>query len=185
MYLLRATRFAGVLLSLAATSALHAQNVGTTVKPDHVVVLTSDSCAQVAEGDVITFVWNPAFEHSGTVTGLQGFTLVFARRGEEQQAAQGQAVIILSARKTGERAMPRDSANAPLVNGYYRSTFRPNLHGVAPGEYHLISAQADARVKAGDHDARPELGNSPVRFPFCLNVVSVMQQTADSPTPSS
>ena len=185
MYLLRATRFAGVLLSLAAASALHAQNVGTTVKPDHVVSLTSDSCAQVAEGDVITFDWNPAFEHSGRVTGLQGLTLVFAQRGEEEQAMQGRGGIVLSARKTAERAMPRDSANAPLVNGYYRSTFRPNLHGVEPGEYHLVSAHADARVNAGDNDTRPELGNSPLRLPFCLNVVSVTQQTADSPTPSS
>jgi len=179
MCLLRATRFASVLLSLAAASALPAQDGGKAVKPDHVVVLTSDSCARVAEGDVITFDWNPAFEHSGRVTGLQGLTMVFARRGEEEQAALGQAGIVLSARKTVERAMPRDAVNAPLVNGYYRSTFRPNFHGAEPGEYHLVIAQADAQVHAEDYDTRPETGNSPLRFPYCLNVVPSTQQTTD------
>ncbi|SNT41627.1 hypothetical protein SAMN05421770_11249 [Granulicella rosea] len=167
-------RSAGTISTLLAAHLL-APALQAQANPRPAVELTQNGCAQVGEGDTISFDWNPGFDHAGGVTGMRRVFLLFAPRGEEAQAEPGRGGILLSATRSAERTGLHGSLHGSTIaaqpNGFYRVTFRPSLHGAEPGEYRLVDARVDARVDTRYRGARPEMTNNPVRSAYCLRIL--------------
>ena len=167
----KSLRHSAAMVSAVFAAHLLAPSVRAQATLRPAVELTQNGCAQVSEGDTISFDWNPGWDHAGGVTGLRRVFLLFAQRGEEEQAQPRRGGILLAATRSAERTGLHGSSIAAQPNGFYRVTFRPFLHGAEPGEYRLVDARGDARVDARYQGARPEMTNNPVRSSYCLQIL--------------
>jgi hypothetical protein len=150
----------------------YAQTAANASPAHAAVALTPGTCARVAEGDIVTLQWDPAFTSADAVTGLQNLTLSFAKAGDGPRSlVAGHGVVLRSMPQRGRAAA--DTPIEALGNGYFHLRFRADLKAVSPGEYHLLSANAVARVTPGYQGEVPRMTNSPTSLPFCVEVTSL------------
>jgi hypothetical protein len=161
---------AGLILS-GGTKALRAQQAALAPVP-----LTSGTCAQVQDGGYVTLEWNPGFDHPASVLRVRRFTLSFDAVDEVPRAHPVAPALVLEAYAPHDKNGLPDSPITVGNNGFWKLRFQVSLHGARPGEYHLVAADAEAQVDAGYSGERPQMTNSPLRHPFCLNVQSVPQR---------
>lgn len=154
--------------ALCPASAQRSNHVGTTV------ALVSGSCVSVQNGDTLTLDWNPAFENREGIVGMRHFEMAFARDEEAARGLRSGAPLTLIAapRTHGELPGKVGAEIEASSNGYFHIRFHPDLQGIEPGEYHLVSAQAFAKTSSNVVGAEPAMTNSPVRYPFCIAVTA-------------
>jgi hypothetical protein len=134
------------------------------------VTLIPGVCVRIAQGDDLIFEWNPAFDIPSPVLGLQEFALSFQREDIPGQAVQGRTQFVLRANYMAERSGARNSTVTSASNGYFQMRFHIHLLSIEPGEYHLVSARTIAKLDPGYQGPQPAMTNSPLRYPFCVEV---------------
>lgn len=163
-----------VLLSLLGASMCAAAQTTSQTAPQtpstpqaRVVALTSGECVPVTEGDIVTFEWAPALEHSSA--NLSNFHLVFTRLVNGQIARVGDHVTLdlYPVRGTGKPV--RNELPTP-INGIYEMSFRVYLRGMPSGEYDLTEARPETSPQETAAGTTPAMTNSPLRYHFCLSV---------------
>ncbi|MDE1156507.1 MAG: hypothetical protein PW735_12370 [Acidobacteriaceae bacterium] len=160
----------GLLASTMTAQTAGAQRQrGTAGKA---VALTTASCPIVADGDLVTFSWNPVFEHASSVTGVQSFELQFAREQDKAITSRTGAPLILLAapRVHGEVPSARNKEIEPGTNGVYDLRFHLHLHELAAGEYRLVKATAMAKTDGTFSPDEATMTNSPMQLPYCLTI---------------
>jgi hypothetical protein len=172
-----AHKIVAVLLSTALGSALHAAAPGAPRE----VALTPGTCAQVTEGDILTLDWNPAFDHSDSVSGLASFHLGFGRPGETISTRHRPSLVLETIHR-GEAVSSGPGITA-LPNGYFHLRFLVHLGDVESGTYSLIGAEAIPLVAPDDHAEMPSMTNTPLRLPFCLNVQAGLRMRGTASLP--
>jgi hypothetical protein len=126
------------------------------------VPLASGACPLVSAGQSISLDWNPGFNHPDEVAGLSTFRLSFGILMEDGVTVKTRLPLVLGARGVGFSAT--DSGN-----GYFHIEL-PISRSVAPGEYHLIAAEAAAATFEGYQGPAMEMTNSPVKAKLCFTV---------------
>jgi hypothetical protein len=128
-----------------------------------VTSLTSNACPRVQTGEFVAFDWNPAFDPSWAVSGLQSLRLTFDRVGEDG----------LAVRSMSRLSLGRDAATsiASIGNGYFHVEV-PLRGRMVPGTYRLVDAQGIPQVAADYHGPAPRATNSPAREFYCITLVA-------------
>ena len=158
-------------LGLTAQESQSTVVAPTAPGPSKTVAMSEGTCAAVAEGDIVTFAWNPAFDNAGGVAGLHDLTLMFLRADQDRIALRQDHGLKLQARPLRALGIPgADTPVTPLPNGYYQLRFRVHASHIAPGDYHLAAAFAEPEVRADYTGSAPQMTNSPARSSFCLSV---------------
>lgn len=136
------------------------------------VVLTPDSCARVTEGDDLSFQWNPAFDPGGTAVGLSEFELVFAPHAEATPGQRSRGFNLIFTARAADRDPDSPTMVIQGLNGSFQMRFHFSQKGVPPGTYDLVEAVATPMVDPTYQGSSPQMTNSPLRSPYCLEVVS-------------
>jgi hypothetical protein len=157
---------AAMLLTMILGSPLHAASTGVPRE----VALTPGNCAQVTEGDILTLDWNPAFENPASVSGIADFHLAFGSPGESSSSRRRPSLVLETVHR-GE-TVSSEPGIQPIPNGYFHLRFLVHLANVETGTYHLIDAQAVPILDPDFHGETPRMTNTPLNFPFCLNVIA-------------
>jgi hypothetical protein len=154
---------------LALTTAAQTRT-GTpdAVTPVGEKALTAGVCADVTDGDILTFEWNPAFDNTSAVSGLREFALRFANASDFGVARRTQTGLLLSAVNRREGDLHPFKT---LPNGFFQVTFHVHLKQGEAGEYHLVESWATANVEPEYKGKLPAMTNSPTNSPFCLNAI--------------
>ena len=160
---LRATHLAAAC-ALSAAVALPAQTPAARTVP-----LTPGACAVISPGDFVTFEWNPSFDRAAAVTGIENFKLSFKGPDDDAERRDGRPAFTLSLKPVRRVSPPLQSTVKATPNGYYQFQFEAFLPYVRPGTYRLATAEAVAATD-GTGPA-PQMTNSPLRYPFCVEVV--------------
>lgn len=129
-------------------------------------------CAAIAEGDTLTMEWNPAFDTSVDIIGLQEMRLHLSKRRTETQGRQPGTGFDLFFLETRVRAGEGTSSVKPMPNGFYQVSFRARLRHVEPGEYYVVAARASAATEHSSNGHPPQMTNKPSRLPYCVTVGS-------------
>jgi hypothetical protein len=158
------------LLLAFGVSMACAQGLAQASPAPVVSALNPGVCQNVADGDIVTLDWNPAFDDMSSVTGLQEMSLRFVKMGDEAVARRTRAGLILTAGR--QRPAPVDEPIVAEPNGYFRIRFQVNLRQSEPGEYRLAEATAEAALPNNFPGRHPRMTNDPVRSAFCFNVVA-------------
>ena len=120
----------------------------------------------------MSFLWNPAFDSPGDVTGLTNFRLVFVASDEAGQSSRRPPAFVLEASPRERRPAQVENPVSALPNGFFLVLFRPDLRFVRPGTYELLSAEAEAALAPEFPGPAPRMNHSPLRQHFCLEVTA-------------
>jgi len=133
-----------------------------TVPPRVSVSLASDACPVVHARQSISLDWNPGFEHLGAITGIRTFRLTFGALAENGLTVRKKAPQVLGGRDQQFTA-------AATQNGYFH--FEVSVpRTLAPGEYHLIGAEAIATALPEYQGPAIQMTNSPVAARLCFTI---------------
>jgi hypothetical protein len=160
------SRFNAVLISCSLLAGLASaqppQSTGSaTANP--AVALAPDTCPTVRPGGEVTLDWNPAFEHPGAVEGLANFSLGFAAVSDDEVHLQLAKRFVLRELASGHHF-------SSIGNGYFHIAMTVPMR-VAPGEYHITSAQSLALTSADYQGSPLWMTNSPVDARLCIKIV--------------
>ena len=164
------SRHLAVVAVVAAGVFAQAPAAQTTVLLTKAVPLVSDTCPVAAAGGVISFNWNPGFDHAGAVTGLRSIHLVFYHVGEDGVHANPMDRLVV------------DSSGGVVsdgVNGSYRiEVHLPQSAAVVhAGTYQLAEAHASPQLVASFRGEEPVATVPLARERYCMTVIPVSRPT--------
>lgn len=168
----RSGRVAAAILAWTAWCGVAA--IGQAAQPAQgpkIVALTADGCARIEAGDIVTFTWNPGFDHPEAVTGLRNFALGFVGPDGDPAAMQDRPAIWMALMPRRRLVPPLQSSVTPAGNGYYDMRFEAYLPHIRSGVYHLALARAVAQTASDYQGPIPQMTNSPLSLPLCLDVI--------------
>jgi hypothetical protein len=137
-----------------------------------VIPLVSDSCPVVHHGEMVSIDWNPGFDHAAMVTNLRRLQLRFASVAEDGVHVRSRTAFTL-----GDGGA--DAVFKPAANGYFHAEYRITRN-IPQGIFHLVEADAGAKLDPGFDGAQPVMSNSPVAGRFCITVVGAVQATENN-----